>query len=103
AMKTVCAISLSLLLLLAVGIEGMVTSLRNKCLCRNTSSGRAIQLRHVIDFEVFHPSQSCDKLEYIQAILQSTRGQDKKQRVEIKKGEKQTRTKEKFPDRTINQ
>ncbi|XP_058048962.1 C-X-C motif chemokine 9 [Ahaetulla prasina] len=63
-MKKVGAISLALLLLLALGIEGMVTDRKNNCKCKRMSA-RSIPVRFMTNFEVFTVSSSCDKLEYV--------------------------------------
>ncbi|XP_063166606.1 C-X-C motif chemokine 9 [Candoia aspera] len=63
-MRRVCAVSLSLLFLLAVGIQGMVTSLKNHCKCRSMSPS-PLSMRLVMKFETFPRSASCDQTEYI--------------------------------------
>ncbi|KAK9398624.1 C-X-C motif chemokine 10-like [Crotalus adamanteus] len=63
-MMKVCVASFSLLLLLAVGLEGMVTIPRNTCKCQ-TVSPRPMRLGFVSKLEIFPISSSCNKVEYI--------------------------------------
>ncbi|XP_032080140.1 C-X-C motif chemokine 10 [Thamnophis elegans] len=63
-MKNICAISLALVLLLAMGIEGIVTGQRSSCRCQSLSS-KAIPPRFVTKFDVLPANSFCNTLEYI--------------------------------------